>query len=137
MQVGWGFGPKKIIEALQTVRGPFNLSVPALYVAEVAIYDQDYIEKCKEENNNTRDWLIERLRGLGLRCDASFTNFVLPQFETQLQAELCDTYLQSKGFIVRRVGSYNLPQFLRITVGDRKTCENLLKVIEEFLVGQK
>jgi histidinol-phosphate/aromatic aminotransferase/cobyric acid decarboxylase-like protein len=30
-----------------------------------------------------------------------------------------------------------LPQFLRITVGDRKTCENLLKVIEEFLVGQK
>ena len=137
MRVGWGFGPKEIIEALQRVRGPFNLSVPALRVAEEAIYDQNYIEECKEENNNTRDWLIERLRGLGLRCDASFTNFVLPQFETQLQAELCDTYLQSKGFIVRRVGSYNLPQFLRITVGDRKTCEQLLNVIEEFLAGQK
>ena len=79
----------------------------------------------------------QRLRGLGLRCDASFTNFVLPQFENQSQAELCDTYLQSKGFIVRRVGSYNLPQFLRITVGDRKTCEQLLNVIEEFLAGQK
>jgi len=50
MRVGWGFSSKSIIEALQRVRGPFNLSVPALAVAEAAIEDQDYVEKCKEEN---------------------------------------------------------------------------------------
>jgi len=137
MRVGWGFSSKSIIEALQRVRGPFNLSVPALAVAEAAIKDQDYIEKCKEENNVTRDWLIERLRKLGLACDNSFTNFVLPRFKNQSQAELCDKYLQSKGFIVRRVDGYNLPEALRITVGDRSACESLASVIEEFLEGQK
>ena len=137
MRVGWGFSSKSIIEALQRVRGPFNLSVPALAVAEAAIEDQDYVEKCKEENNATRDWLIERLRKLGLSCDSSFTNFVLPRFKNQSQAELCDKYLQSKGFIVRRVDGYNLPDALRITVGDRNTCESLASVIEEFLVEQK
>ena len=137
MRVGWGFSSKSIIEALQRVRGPFNLSVPALAVAEAAIEDQDYVEKCKEENNANRDWLIERLRKLGLSCDSSFTNFVLPRFKNQSQAELCDKYLQSKGFIVRRVDGYNLPDALRMTVGDRNTCESLVSVIEEFLEGQK
>ena len=96
MRVGWGFGSKPIIEALQRVRGPFNLSVPALAVAEAAINDQDYVEKCKEENNATRDWLIERLRKLGLACDSSFTNFVLPRFKNQSQAELCDNIFSLK-----------------------------------------
>ena len=137
MRVGWGFGPKPIIEALQRVRGPFNLSVPALAVAEASINDQDYVKKCKEENNATRDWLISSLRKLGIDCDNSFTNFVLPRFKNQSQAELCDQYLQSKGFIVRRVNGYNLPDALRITVGDRKTCERLVSIIEKFLVGQK
>ena len=45
--------------------------------------------------------------------------------------------IQSQGFIVRRVDGYNLPGSLRITVGDRKTCERLVRIIEEFLVGQK
>ena len=81
--------------------------------------------------------MIERLCKLGLDCDSSFTNFVLPRFKNQSQAELCDKYLQSKGFIVRRVDGYNLPDALRITVGDRNTCESLASVIEEFLVEQK
>ena len=137
MRVGWGFGPKPIIEALLRVRGPFNLSVPALAVAAAAINDQDYIKRCKEENNSTRDWLISSLRKLGLAWDNSFTNFVLPRFKNQSQAELCDKYIQSQGFIVRRVDGYNLPNALRITVGDRNTCERLLSTIEKFLVGQK
>tara|TARA_B100001094_G_scaffold236135_1_gene231210 strand:- start:5 stop:1090 length:1086 start_codon:yes stop_codon:yes gene_type:complete len=137
MRVGWGFGSKPIIEALQRVRGPFNLSLPALAVAEAAIKDQDYVKRCKEENNATRDWLISSLRKLGLACDESFTNFVLLRFKTEVQAELCDRYLRSKSFIVRRVDGYNLPESLRITVSDRKTCERLVRIIEEFLVGQK
>ena len=137
MRIGWGFGSKSIIEALQRVRGPFNLSVPALAVAEAAINDQDYVKRCKEENNTNRDWLIKSLRKLGLACDNSFTNFVLPRFENSTQAELCDKYLQSKGFIVRRVDGYNLPDSLRITVGDRSTCERLVTVIKEFLVVTK
>ena len=95
------------------------------------------INLSKARAKSTRDWLIERLRKLGLACDDSFTNFVLPRFKNQSQAELCDKYLQSKGFIVRRVDGYNLPEALRITIGDRNTCEGLASVIEEFLVGQK
>jgi histidinol-phosphate aminotransferase len=61
----------------------------------------------------------------------------LPRFNDQSQAELCDKYLKSRGFIVRRVDGYNLPEALRITVGDQNTSERVVSLIEEFLVGQK
>ena len=118
LRVGWGYGSQSIIDVLNRVRGPFNLSNVALDVAEAAVRDQDYVTKCRAENNRLRSWLAETLAEYGVPSDTSTANFVLARFHDKDEAEACDAYLKSQGLIVRQVSSYGLRHCLRITIGD-------------------
>lgn len=135
MRIGWGYGPKEIVDVLNRVRGPFNLSAPALAAAEAAIQDTEYTEKCRADNTRWRAWLAEALAESGVASDTSCANFILARFADQAEAEACDTYLQSKGLIVRRVAGYNLPNALRITVGDEIACRQVAAAIAAFKKG--
>jgi histidinol-phosphate aminotransferase len=138
LRVGWGYGPKAIIDVLNRIRGPFNLSNVALDVAEAAVRDQAYVARCATDNARLRDWLSAALRDLGVPCDASFANFVLARFKTAKTAEDCDAYLQTQGLIVRHVASYNLPNCLRITIGDEAACRRVAHAIGQFMAqGQE
>lgn len=133
LRVGWGYGAKEIIDVLNRIRGPFNLSNVALDVAEAAIRDQAYIARCAADNARLRDWLTAALRELGLGCDTSHANFVLVRFANAAKAGECDEYLQSQGLITRRVASYNLPNCLRITIGDEAACRRVAHAIGQFM----
>ncbi|MFY0620481.1 MAG: histidinol-phosphate transaminase [Pelagimonas sp.] len=135
MRVGWGYGPREIVDVLNRVRGPFNLSSAALAAAEAAVRDVAYVEKCRSENTRLRAWLSEALGEHGVSCDTSMANFVLARFRNQAEAEACDTYLQKQGLIVRRVGGYNLPNCLRITVGDEPACRQVAHAVGQFKAG--
>ena len=104
LRIGWGYGPKAIIDVLNRIRGPFNLSNAQLDTAEAAVRDQDYVTKCRTENARLRHWL----------------------------AEACDQFLQEQGLIVRRVSGYKLPNCLRITVGDEASCRRAAHAIGQF-----
>jgi histidinol-phosphate aminotransferase len=132
LRIGWGYGPKAIIEVLNRIRGPFNLSTTQLDVAEAAVRDQDYVAKCRADNSRMRVWLAEALAELGVPSDVSMANFVLARFADAAEAEACDDYLQSQGLMVRRVGSYNLPHCLRITVGDEASCRRVAHAVGQF-----
>jgi histidinol-phosphate aminotransferase len=132
MRVGWGYAPKAIIDVLNRVRQPFNLSATALAAAEAAVRDQRYVEHCRSENTRLGAWLAEKLAKLGVPSDPSNTNFILARFADQAEAEACDAYLQQQGLIVRRVAGYNLPNALRITVGDETACHRVAKAITDF-----
>ncbi|HIP22204.1 MAG TPA: histidinol-phosphate transaminase, partial [Rhodobacteraceae bacterium] len=75
-RVGWGYGPAHVIDALNRVRGPFNVSAAALAAAEAAVQDVDHTEKCRVENAKWRAWLREALASIGLPSDESFANFI-------------------------------------------------------------
>ena len=137
MRVGWGYGPKDIIDNLNRIRGPFNLSAAALAAAEAAVLDQAYVEKCRYENNRLRAWLAEALAEHGVPSDTSLTNFILARFSSQAEAEACDDFLKSEGLIVRRVGGYKLPTCLRITVGDESACRRVAHCIGQFKASRK
>ena len=137
MRVGWGYGPKNIINNLNRIRGPFNLSAAALAAAEAALLDRAYVKKCLDENNRLRTWLTEALAKHGVPSDTSLTNFILARFSSQEEAEACDDFLKSEGLIVRRVGGYNLPTCLRITVGDERACRRVAHCIGQFKAGQR
>ncbi|MBC7477183.1 MAG: histidinol-phosphate transaminase, partial [Pseudorhodobacter sp.] len=109
LRVGWGYGPKAIIDVLNRVRGPFNLSNTQLETAEAAVLDQDHVVRCRIDNTRMRHWLALALAELGIPSDTSMTNFILARFAGQEEAEACDTFLQKQGLIVRRVSSYKLP----------------------------
>lgn len=136
LRVGWGYGPREIIDVLHRVRGPFNLSSAALAAAEAAMLDTDYTRRCLDENAQNRTHLIQGLRAIGVACDESHTNFVLARFENSEVAAACNTALNAEGLIVRPVASYNLPEALRITIGTTEDCARVLRCITSFMAGQ-
>ena len=132
LRVGWGYGPQAIIDVLNRIRGPFNLSNTQLDVAEAAVRDQDYVTKCRGENARMRNWLALALGELGVPSDTSMANFILARFASAEEAEACDVFLQGQGLIVRRVTSYKLPHCLRITIGDEAGCRRVAHAIAQF-----
>ncbi|WP_300513561.1 histidinol-phosphate transaminase [Aliiroseovarius sp.] len=132
LRVGWGYGPAKVIDVLNRIRGPFNLSEPQLATAEAALRDRDHVERCIRENDRLRVWLRESLTGHGLDVDESHANFLLVRFADETEAVACDEALKAEGLIVRRVGGYGFPEALRITVGDESACRRVAHVIGRF-----
>jgi len=137
LRVGWGYGPHEIIDVLNRIKGPFNLSSPALATAIAAVHDTAHVDKCRADNARMRAWLREALAGHGVPSDPSFANFILARFGSQSEAEACDVYLKTQGIIVRLVAGYNLPEYLRITVGDESGCRRVAHAIGQFKAGAR
>lgn len=132
LRIGWGYGPRQVIDVLNRVRGPFNLSTAQLETAEAAMRDQDYVQKCRAENSRMRAWLAEALAEVGVPSDTSTTNFILARFADAAEAQACDAHLKSEGIIVRPVAGYGLPHCLRITVGDEASCRRVAHAVAQF-----
>jgi histidinol-phosphate aminotransferase len=132
LRIGWGYGPRAIIDVLNRIRGPFNLSSTQLEAAEAAVRDQDFVNRCRAENARMRHWLSEALAELGVPSDTSMANFVLARFASEEEAVACDAFLQQQGLIVRRVAGYKLPHCLRITVGDESSCRRVAHAVAQF-----
>ncbi len=132
LRIGWGYGPREIIDVLNRVRGPFNLSNTQVDTAEAAVRDRDHLQRCRTDNARMRNWLAEALAELGIPSDTSLANFILARFASVEEAEACDIFLQKQGLIVRRVASYNLPHCLRITIGDEASCRRVAHAIAQF-----
>jgi len=132
MRVGWGYGPQAVIDVLNRIRGPFNLSAPALAAAEAAVRDTGHTERCRIENAKWRDWLANALAELGVPSDTSTANFILARFADEAEANACDEHLRGEGIIVRKVAGYGLPHCLRITVGDESACRRVAHAVSQF-----
>lgn len=137
LRVGWGYGPSHVIDVLNRIRGPFNLSTAALVTAEAAVRDTEWAAKCRADNTRLRAWLAEALAEKGVPSDTSTANFILARFASREEAEACDDYLKSEGLIVRRVAGYNLPHCLRITIGDEPSCRRVAHAIGQFKEGAR
>lgn len=137
LRVGWGYGPRYIVDTLNRVRGPFNLSAPALSAAEASVRDTEFAEKCRADNARLRAWLAAALAEHGVSSDTSMANFILARFANQAEAEACDDYLKTQGILVRRVAGYKLPHCLRITVGDEASCRRVAHAIGQFKDGKQ
>lgn len=136
LRIGWGYGPQEIIDVLNRVRGPFNLSEPQLAAAEAAVRDRAFANRCASENARLRVWLAEALAGHGVPSDPSFGNFILARFADEAEALAADAWLKADGIIVRRVAGYGFPHCLRITVGDEAACRRVAHAIGTFREDQ-
>ena len=133
LRVGWGYGPREVIDVLNRIRGPFNLSNVALEGAEAAVRDRSHVDHARAENARMRDWLAAALARHGVPSDPSHANFILARFADEATAAACDAALREDGIIVRRVGGYGLPQCLRITIGDEAACRRVAQVVGQFM----
>ncbi|MDX2484580.1 MAG: histidinol-phosphate transaminase [Pseudodonghicola sp.] len=132
LRIGWGYGPKDLIDVMTRIRQPFNLSVVQLAAAEAAVRDRDWVETCAALNAQQRARLVGALRQLGVACDDSQTNFVLARFANADEAAALDQMFQADGIILRRVAGYGFPEALRITVGDEEQTGRVIATLTKW-----
>ncbi|MEN3931633.1 histidinol-phosphate transaminase [Microvirga sp. W0021] len=137
LRLGWMVGPASIIDALNRARGPFNVNGVAMAAGIASIKDEEHVAKTSEHNNKWLLWLTEELTKLGLQVTPSVTNFVLIHFpETPGKgAAEADTFLSSRGLILRRVTGYGFPNALRLTIGTEEANLLVIAALKEFLAS--
>jgi histidinol-phosphate aminotransferase len=129
MRIGWCYAPPAVVDVLNRVRGPFNVSVAAQAAAIAALSEPGWVEAGREHNARYRPVLAAGIKATGVKVWPSEGNFVMADFGTTEKADAADAFLRARGIIVRKIGGYGLPHCLRITVG---TAEEVGLVIEGF-----
>lgn len=132
VRVGWLFGPAEIVDALNRIRGPFNVNLAGQAAAAAAVRDVAFTQELKYHNAKWRDWLTHELGSNRLTVVPSQGNFVLVLFadEDGLRATDAFQHLWDNGYVVREMGGYGLPNALRISIGleqDMRAVAGLLK----------
>jgi histidinol-phosphate aminotransferase len=133
MRVGWCYAPPGIVDVLNRVRGPFNVSVPAQAAAIAALAEPGWVEAGCAHNAEYRPKLAAGIEAAGPKVWPSEGNFVLVDLETADRANAADAFLRANGIIVRKVGGYGLPHCLRVTVGSAEECGLVADAFEEFM----
>jgi histidinol-phosphate aminotransferase len=134
-RIGWAYAPAAVVDVLNRVRSPFNVSVPAQAAGIAALAEPGWLERSRAHNARWRAWLAEALGAAGIRVWPSEANFVLADLGSAEAAEAADAALRARGVVVRRVGGYGLPQCLRITVGLEEECRLVAEVLAAHKAG--
>ncbi|MCT2559941.1 histidinol-phosphate transaminase [Tsuneonella sp. YG55] len=119
-RIGWATGAPHLIEALNRIRGPFNVTNTGQAAALAALGDDGFVERSRAQNAANRARLTDALAALGnhgIRPLPSEGNFVLVLFEGALTAEAALGVLAQAGYSVRHLPGQGLGHALRITVG--------------------
>ncbi|MGA7298346.1 MAG: histidinol-phosphate transaminase [Rhodanobacteraceae bacterium] len=127
LRVGYLAADPGVCNVLERVRESFNVNAVAQAAACASLDDAHWIRQALERNQTERAGLVEGLRGLGHACLPSRTNFLL--VDCHGDAQPLERRLLEAGVIVRPMGGYGLPGYLRISVGDAKDNRRLLQVM--------
>lgn len=134
LRIGWAFAPAHIIDALNRIRGPFNVNSAAIAAGTAAIADSAHVQKSVEFNNHWVSWVTNELEKTGLEVVPSVGNFILIHFPNdQRSAKAADKLLSSKGYILRAVAGYGFPNSLRMTIGNEKDNRRVVEILQKFM----
>jgi histidinol-phosphate aminotransferase len=135
LRLGWMVGPAHIIDAINRIRGPFNVNAPAIAAGVAAMRDIAHVERSRAHNTQWLGWLSEEISKLGLKVTPSVANFLLIHFPHTpgKTAKDADAFLTNRGLILRAVGAYKLPNALRMSVGTEEANRLVVAALKEFL----
>jgi len=138
LRLGWLYGPAHVVDAINRIRGPFNVNSAAIAAGVAAIGDTAHIETARQHNETWLAWLTREIRKLGLEVTPSIANFVLIHFPEAKgrTAEDADAFLTKRRLILRRVKAYRLPNALRMSIGSEEANKLVVAALAEFL-GKK
>jgi histidinol-phosphate aminotransferase len=139
LRLGWGYGPSHIIDALNRIRSPFNVSTAASAAGIAAIGDAAHIAAAVAHNSKWLPWLTCEISALGLDVLPSVANFIAIRFpnEPGRTAADADRFLTSRGLVLRAIGAYGMGEFLRLTIGRQDANERVVAALAEFMQDAK
>jgi histidinol-phosphate aminotransferase len=135
LRVGWAYMPVEMANAVDRIRLPFNINIPAQLAAVAALGDLEFEQATLDLVNTWRPWLTQQMGGLGLEVAPSMANFVLVKFpkiagKTAMDA---NNFLSARGLIPRVVSGYGLPDHLRITIGLEEHNRAVIDALSDFM----
>ncbi len=131
IRIGYGFAHSDILSTMFKIKPPFNVNVLAQAAGIAALGDGDFVAHSVEANRQGRQFLYEGLAQLGLEYAPSHTNFILVRFGPH--AGDVQQALLERGVIVRPCGGYDLPEYLRISIGKAEENARFLHELEAVL----
>lgn len=139
-RIGWAYGPPPVIAAMDKVRGPFNLTTPALEGAVAALADDAYAERARAHNANWRAWLAAELAGLGnhgVRGIPSAANFIMFEFPADgpVTAPAAFHALMESGYITRWLVPQGMDRCLRVSIGTEEEVRGVAAALRAFVEG--
>jgi histidinol-phosphate aminotransferase len=137
LRLGWMVGPPAVVDAVNRIRGPFNVNGAAIAAGVAAIQDQGHVDAAVAHNDRWLPWLTAEIEALGLKVTPSVGNFLLIHFprEGEKTARAADAFLAARGLILRAVGAYGLPQALRLTIGDEEANRLVVQALSDFMAA--
>lgn len=130
LRVGYGYGPKALIELLHRVRQPFNVNSIAQAAATAALDDAEHVERTREINAAGLRQVEAGLKKLGLEFIPSVANFIMFRVPKAREVFLG---LQARGVIIRPLAPYDLPEHLRVTIGTPEQNTRFLDSLAQVL----
>ena len=133
-RIGWMMGPAHVVDAINRIRGPFNVNLPAQLAGAAATRDVEFTEKLRTFNAQWRDWITEELDSNHIRVVPSQANFVMLLFPDAEHAKLAFETLLERGLIVREIGpSYGIADGLRISIGPEQAMRGVVGILKALV----
>lgn len=134
-RLGFAYCPPAIVDVLNRVRAPFNVSAGTQAAGIAALGDVEFIARVRDHNSIWLPWLTDAIRATGLVVHPSVANFILVEFPATgtHTAPAASQFLKSRGIIVRGTAVCDLPQCLRITIGREEEMRAVAEAIADFM----
>ena len=133
LRIGWGYSSKNIIDSLNKIKPPFNVSRPALFAASAAIKDTSWLNK---ETKHIKKWskkFYEIFKSLKIETNKTSVNFNLINFNrVKFTSKMIFTALAKAGILLRQMDVYSIKNSLRVTIGNNKENTKLLLELKKI-----
>jgi histidinol-phosphate aminotransferase len=134
LRLGWGVGPRDVIESLERIRPPFSLNLPAQAAGSAALADQAHVRRTVKEMAAEMRKIEKALTERGIPRTPSAGNFILMETAPRSGAEVFQALLK-RGVIVRAMDEYGLREHVRLTIGRPAENKLFLKALDQLLGG--
>ena len=130
LRIGYGIANPELVSALEKIRQPFNINLLAQTAALAALDDGEHVRKTRANNFGGLQFFEKAFRDLKLEFVPSSANFILLRVGA---GQKVFEAMQKQGVIVRPMGGYQLPGWIRISVGTPKENERCLNVLKSVI----
>jgi histidinol-phosphate aminotransferase len=134
LRLGYGIGHPDFVAALEKVRQPFNVNSLAQAGGLAALDDEAHVQKTRQNNSEGLKTFESALREMGVEYVPSSANFVLLRVG---EGRRVAGEMQARGVIVRPVDNYDLPEWVRISIGAPRENQRCLKALKKILSKKK
>jgi histidinol-phosphate aminotransferase len=133
LRVGWAYGSADVVATLNRIRNPFNVTAASVAAAIASLSDHTFQQHNREHNAEWREWLATTLRQMNnLQPYPSVTNFLLLGAGTAERAQRLLSYLAAARIQLRSMAGYQLPAYLRVSIGREDEMRTLAEVLKKF-----